>query len=631
MFIERRSFFKMFGIGIASSLALPDDNSAMSSKLSLETIQNAEQVFAKKRLATDIVVAGGGLAGVCASIAAARNGASVILVQDRSRLGGNSSSEIRMHALGATQKGWRETGIIEELKLTDSATNLQRSFEMWDLNLYDKVISEKNITLLLDTSVIEAAVSKNKIQSCRAVSPLLEEFYEIEASCFLDCTGDATLAAVAGAEYMWGREGKEVFGESLAPDHSDRKTMGNSIMFFAKKYDHPMPFQPPEWANVYSKKDFVHRKIGSYEYGYWWVELGGEGDTIKDNREIRRELLATVLGIWNFIKNSGEHPDSQNWALDWVGMIPGKRENRRIVGEHILVQDELEQSTLFPDRCSYGGWPMDDHAPEGINKTDQAPNISIAFQVPYSIPLRSLCSKSIQNMLMAGRNISASHVALSSTRVMATCAAQGQAAGTAAAFCVKHKCLPKDIPANAALLKEYQQNLLKDDQSLLGIRNEDESDLARSARIRASGYAQDGKPELVIDGWNRDIRDGRVHQWRVDMSQGDQWIELIWEKRISIRTVQITFDSGLHRNLALSGNDSFYKTQIRGAQPETIADYRILADLDGKMTEMVNVKGNYLRLRRHTFTSMRTDRIRIVVGKTQGDLLGRIYEIRCYA
>lgn len=631
MFIDRRLFFKMFSMGVASSFAMPDVNSASPSVERLETLQNAQDIFTSKRLSADVVVAGGGLAGVCASVAAARNGASVILVQDRSRLGGNSSSEIRMHALGATQKGWRETGIIEELKLTDAATNLQRSFEMWDLNLYDKVVSEKNITLLLDTAVMGASVTNNAIKACKAASPLLEEYYTIEAPYFLDCTGDATLAAVAGAEYMWGREGKTVFGESLAPDHSDRKTMGNSIMFFAKKHDHPIPFKAPEWANVYNKKDFLHRKINSYEYGYWWVELGGEGDTIRDNRRLRHELLATVLGIWDYIKNSGEHPDSKNWALDWVGMIPGKRENRRIVGEHILVQKELEQSVLFPDRCSYGGWAIDDHAPEGINKTDQAPNISIAFQAPYSIPLRSLYSKNIQNLFMAGRNISASHVALSSTRVMATCAAQGQAVGTAAAFCVKHNCLPRDIPADTNLLQEYQQILLKDDQSLLGIKNEDPKDFARLSQVRASSFAQGGRPELVIDGWNRDIKDGQVHQWRVDMTKGEQWLELAWEKRVNIGSVQLTFDSGSHRNLALSGNDSYYKTQVRGAQPETVADYKILADINGKMMELVQVQNNFLRLRKHSFAPIKTDRIRIVIGKTQGDLVGRIFEVRCYA
>jgi NADPH-dependent 2,4-dienoyl-CoA reductase/sulfur reductase-like enzyme len=141
--------------------------------------------FGSKRIKCDIVVAGGGLAGVCAALAAARNGMQAVLIQDRSRLGGNSSSEIRMHVLGANSHAplqrWRETGLIEELKLQDAAFNQQRSFEMWDLLLYDKVISESNITLLLDTSVTNARVKNGKLQEIAAVSSLLETQFAIQA------------------------------------------------------------------------------------------------------------------------------------------------------------------------------------------------------------------------------------------------------------------------------------------------------------------------------------------------------------------------------------------------------------------------------------------------------------------
>lgn len=628
---NRRDFFKIAGTGAAASALFPAMSIVRANDVPAEVIKKTKSVFTREKIQADIVVAGGGLAGVCAAIAAARNGAKVILIQDRSRLGGNASSEIRMHALGARQKGWREIGIIEELKLTEAATNPQRSFEIWDLILYDKVISEKNITLLLDTSVIDATVKDGRIVSCEAISPLLEEYYDIEAEYYLDCTGDSTLAAAAGAEFMWGREGKDVFGESLAPDKSDNKTMGNSILFFAKKHDRPMPFLPPEWANVYTSNDFIHRGIGSYEYGFWWVEIGGLRDTIKDNRAIRRELLAIVMGVWDYIKNSGNHPDSENWALDWVGMIPGKRENRRIIGEHIMVQDELMQYENYPDRCAYGGWPIDDHAPEGFYKTDQAPTSYIHFDKPYHIPLRSLICRSVKNLLMAGRNISASHVAMASTRVMATCAAMGQAAGTAAAYCVKHSCSPKELVTSGSRLQDYQQILVKDDQSVVGIPNQDPLDLARKARVTASSFTEAGKPELVANGWNRDIMDGAVHQWRADMSSGEQWLELSWPEKQSISMVQMTFDSGSHRRLALSGEDSYYNPQVRAPQPETVADYKVEAIVDGRLVQLAGEKDNYLRMKRHRFDTITTDRIRIRVTKTQGDKLARIFEVRCYA
>ncbi|MCK4826065.1 FAD-dependent oxidoreductase, partial [bacterium] len=372
MYHKRRDFLKGISIGSVAMLTGLDPVLGQTKSRQLLPNQEGEEVYTSKKKQTDVVVAGGGLAGVCAAIAAARNGVSVILVQNRSRLGGNSSSEIRMHPLGANNpkqlRIWRETGIIEELKLADSATNLQRSFEMWDLLLYNKIVSEENITLLLDTAIVDAKVKNGKIAMVKAICPLLEETYEISARYFIDCTGDAILASLASAKYMRGREGKDVFGESLAPDISDLKTMGNSILFFSKKHNRLMPFTAPDWARKFSKEDFKYRPINSWEYGYWWIEWGGELDTIKDNRKIRYELLRILLGVWDYIKNSGDYPDSANWALDWVGMIPGKRESRRIIGDHIMIQQEMESAELYADRVAYGGWPMDDHPPGGIDR-----------------------------------------------------------------------------------------------------------------------------------------------------------------------------------------------------------------------------------------------------------------------
>ncbi|MDX9974473.1 MAG: FAD-dependent oxidoreductase [FCB group bacterium] len=583
---------------------------------------------------TDVVVAGGGLAGVCAAIAAARNGAKVTLIQDRSRLGGNSSSEIRMHICGANHKKgmerWRETGIIEELKLVESATNMQRSFHIWDLILYDKVVSEPNITLLLDTHVIGARLRGDRIAAVEAICPQVEQRYEIEAAQFVDCTGDGALAAAAGARCMRGREGKDVYGESLAPDQTDSKTMGSTLMFFARRHDKPMPFEAPSWARHFTEEDFKHRRIGSWEYGYWWIEWGGELDTIADNHRIRHELMRILMGVWDYIKNSGKHPDSANWALDFVGMIPGKRESRRIVGDHVLVQNELESAELFADRVAFGGWPLDDHPPGGIDDKDLPPAIQVHVNQPYSIPLRSLYSADRPNLLMAGRNISASHVGLSSTRVMATCAAMGQAAGTAAAVCGREGCMPRDLVSDAARMAAFQQLLLKDDQSLLGIRNEDEADLARRATITCSAQTSEGPAASVIDGWNRDIGDGATHQWQAPMDAGDPWIELAWDAPQRIGSVQLTFDSGLSRRLHLSGEDSVYFGQIRGPQPETVAEYTIEALVDGAWKTLAHETNNVVRLARIHFDPVNAQSLRLKVHRTHGDALARLFELRCY-
>ncbi len=626
---KRRDFLKIMGLSSGILFVNPEDVLA-NEPIDIGKID--KDVYKTNLLETDVCIAGGGMAGVCAALGAARNGAKVVLMQDRSRLGGNASSEIRMHVSGASVMNtlWRETGILEELVLTEAVTNPQRSWEMWDYVLYDKVVSEENITLLLDTVLYDVETSGKRIKIVRGICSNTEQIYEVRANFFADCTGDAALAARAGAAYMRGREGRNVWNESLAADQTDLKTMGNSILFNSKKFDTSMPFTPPGWARKFTTRDFAHRPIRSWEYGYWWIELGGMGDIILDGQELRHELLSVVYGIWDYIKNSGNHPDSQNWALTWVGMIPGKRESRRIVGDYIMKQDDIQNPNLFDDRVAYGGWPLDDHPPEGMNNTGDAPFRSIALKEPYSIPLRSLYSKDFENLTMAGRNISVSHVALSSTRVMATCATQGQAIGTAMAFCSRGNITPRQLVDDKEKFATFQQKLLTDDQSLLGVVNKSPNDLALSAKVKASSGSNDGKAKQVIDGIIRDIGDGSTHQWRADLSRGPQWIELKLNRSASIGQVHITFDTGLHRQLRLSGEDWVMRAQERGPQPETVKDYTIELLNGTKSLQTLEIKGNYLRKRIHTFDGIEADRIRVWVIATNGDPMARIFEIRCY-
>ena len=217
-------------------------------------------------LACDVFVAGGGMAGVCAAISAARHGARVILAQDRSRLGGNASSEVRMHIVGADcsgkRLGWREGGIIEELRLDDAVNNPHRCFELWDLLLYDKVRSEPNITLLLDAPLFAAETKDGQIQRVMVRCDKTEHLYRIQARLYLDCTGDSRLALEAGAEMRWGREAKSEFNESLAYDTADRQTQGSSILFTARDYGKPIPFTPPRWARKVTRAQLRFRRGG---------------------------------------------------------------------------------------------------------------------------------------------------------------------------------------------------------------------------------------------------------------------------------------------------------------------------------------------------------------------------------
>ncbi|MEO9892252.1 FAD-dependent oxidoreductase [Aurantibacter sp.] len=642
--MKKREFIKTIGIGTGAMITnittlYGNDNKSGTSNLDANISDHSKGDFKldnspykKKQYKCDVMIAGGGMAGLCAALAAARNGSKVVLVQDRSRLGGNASSEIRMHISGASQLNqvWRETGILEELVLTEANDNPQRCYEMWDFVLYDKVISEKNITLLLDTVLYNSEVENGQIKKVQAICSATEEISEITADFFADCTGDGTLAVESGAEYMRGRESKTEWGESLAVDVADQKTMGNSLLFTATKWDKKMPYTPPVWARKYTTKDFIHRNIGSYEYGYWWLELGGEIDIVRDGQQNRHDLLAVLFGVWDYIKNSENHPESANWALSWVGMIPGKRESRRIVGDYIMKQEDIQSAKSFYDRVAYGGWPLDDHPPGGMDTTGEVPYVSIPLKGPYSIPFRSLYSKNVSNLLMAGRNISVSHVALSSTRVMATCAGLGQAIGTAMAYCKTNAILPTILGNDKKRMAKLQQILLLQDQPILEVRNEDENDLAKKATLKASSEVENSLAANVTDGINRDINDGNLHEWKGKMDSNGAWIELRWKKPINLKMIQITFDTGLNRFLRLSPQDWVYKDQVRGPQPETIADYTISTVINNKNISIAKIENNYLRRQVHNFEPIKTDKVRIDIHRTNGDAMAKIFEIRCY-
>ena len=263
----------------------------------------------------DILVAGGGPAGVSCSLAAARSGARVILCQDRPVLGGNASSEVRMHIVGANgmtegiplQCEAREGGIIEEIRLTQCVRNPQRSASMMDLCLYDLCRQEANLTLMLNTTVTEAIVADKRIQSITAERQSTNDRFEITSDIFVDCTGDGALGYAADASFSMGREAQAEYFERLAQTKEDRKTLGSTLLYQARRHSTPMPFSPPPWARKISAEMLKHRPYGqpggdlNLEFGFWWLEWGGELNTIKDNEIIRDELLSALLGVWDFI------------------------------------------------------------------------------------------------------------------------------------------------------------------------------------------------------------------------------------------------------------------------------------------------------------------------------------------
>jgi hypothetical protein len=654
--VSRRDFLSGLGAGMAgyslfvdarvvrslhAAEASPDQIRATFDSLAPNELNAANRFAGEPNmtlvdLTCDLLVAGGGPAGVCAALAAARHGAKVLLIQDRSRLGGNSSSEVKMHIVGANnhtgRPGWREGGIIEELRLDDAVNNPHRSWELWDLLLYDKVISEPNIRLLLDTAVYACEVKDGVIQRVMARSDKTEHLYRITSKLYADCTGDARLSLEAGAKIRWGHEDRQEFGESLAWEKATRDTLGSSILFTSRDYGKPVPYTAPKWARKIEKKHLRFRGLKGWEYGYWWIEWGGAIDTIRDNERIRFELLSIVTGVWDYVKNSGDVQGAENWGMDWVGMVPGKRESRRVEGDHILTQQDLMGlNGDFADAVAIGGWPLDEHPPSGFDNPDIPPFTSIKLAEVYNIPLRSLYSKDVSNLMIAGRNASCSHVAFTSTRVMATCAVMGQALGTAAAQCVKKGLSPRQLANDKQQVSTLTQTLLRDDQSIKHRRNDDPADLARTAKVTASASYKDAKPENVLTGMTRDMEGEMANRWIGELTSDGAWLELTWDQPQTIGHVQLVWDTGFQRELTLTSADSHNKNMIRTAQPETVKDYELVGTTtDGKQVTLASVTKNHQRLRRHDFTPVALKSLRIRMTATNGSEQARLYEVRAY-
>ena len=352
---------------------------------------------------TDLCVVGGGMAGLCCAIAAARHGINVILVQDRPVLGGNASSEIRMWIGGAHGKDNREGGIIEEIFLENFYQNPSLKYPIWDSVLYEKAKAEENLTLLLNTSCLDATMVGNRIDSIKAWQSNAETFHIISATYFADCSGDSILAPLSGAKYMYGREAKAEFGERIPPDVADKKTMGMSCLFQIRETDHRVDFIPPSWAYRYESDAELPYKDHDKNNNFWWIEIGGEWDCIHDTDRCRDELLKICYGVWDHMRNHGDH-GVDNWELEWIGFLPGKRESRRYVGKYIVTQNDVEAEGRFEDIVAYAGWSMDDHFPEGFYYTKGHPTIYHPAPQPWGLPLRCMISENIENLVSSRKN-----------------------------------------------------------------------------------------------------------------------------------------------------------------------------------------------------------------------------------
>ncbi|MEZ0483087.1 FAD-dependent oxidoreductase [Fibrella aquatica] len=444
----------------------------------------------------DLLVIGGGLSGVCCAITAARAGIRVVLVQDRPVLGGNSSSEVRLWVLGATShmgnnNRWaREGGVIDELLLENLYRNPEGNPLIFDTILLEKVVTEPNITLLLNTAVYSvnmAGEATGRIESVQAFCAQNSTTYELEAPLFCDASGDGIVAFQAGAAFRMGAESADEFGEKFAPSADYGELLGHSLYFYTKDTGKPVRFVPPAYALSDITQIPRFRSFNTSDYGcrLWWLEYGGRLDTVHHTEDIKWELWKVVYGAWNYIKNSGNFPEAANLTLEWVGQIPGKRESRRFEGDYMLTQQDVVEQRTQHDAVAFGGWSIDLHPADGVFSEKPGCNQWHSKGI-YPLPFRSFYSRTVSNLFLVGRIISASHVAFGSSRVMGTSAHGGQAVGMAAALCRQQGSLPRDITAEPRLLKALQQALLKTGQHIPGFRLHDERDLTHQATLSVS-------------------------------------------------------------------------------------------------------------------------------------------------
>lgn len=457
----------------------------------------------------DLVVVGGGLAGLCCALTAARAGIKVTLIHDRPVLGGNASSEVRLWILGATShmgnnNRWaREGGVIDEILVENLYRNPEGNPLILDALLLEMAANEKNLRLLLNTAVYDVSKENaDRIRGVRAFCSQNSTLYDVQAPLFCDASGDGVVGFLAGAAFRIGAEGRNEFGEAFAPEQSNRDLLGHTIYFYSKDVGRPVEYIAPSFALKDITQIPRYRQFNAKDIGcrLWWIEWGGKLDTIHDSENIKWELWKVVYGVWNHIKNSGEFPESANLTLEWVGTIPGKRESRRFEGDYMISQDDLVKQVDHPDAVSFGGWAIDLHPADGVYSPHEGCTQWHTKGV-YGIPYRCFYSRNIENLFLAGRIISASHVAFGSTRVMATCAQGAQAVGMAAALCIEKKINPREL--GKVYLAELRTRLLRSGQFIPLAALRDPHDLVAKAQLQCSselrlrGLSADGSLRLL--------------------------------------------------------------------------------------------------------------------------------------
>jgi hypothetical protein len=395
----------------------------------------------------DLVVVGGGMAGICAAVTASRLGLSVALIQDRPVLGGNNSSEVRVHLQGRVGlPPYPLLGqVVRELG-RQGGGNAGPAEQYEDERKLAVVRAEAGLHLYLDTRVNEVETEGARLTAVVGQHVRSGRRTRFRGRWFADCTGDGTVGHLAGADYRYGRESRAETGEPLAPETADGLVMGTSVQWYSRETAGPVEFPETPWALAFTADTYQRAT-----HGEWDWETGFGWDQIADFERVRDHGWRAVFGNWSFQKNHA--PDKARYArreLAWMAAVGGKRESRRLLGDIILTQQDIMERRAFPDAAVTTTWTIDLHYPAaaqaekfpGQEFRSRAEHVRIE---PYAIPYRCFYSRNVENLFMAGRNISVTHVALGTVRVMRTLGMVGEVVGMAAAVCRRHEADPRAV------------------------------------------------------------------------------------------------------------------------------------------------------------------------------------------
>jgi hypothetical protein len=526
---------------------------------------------------------------------------------------------MRMGIMGAHGDDNKEAGILEELQLRNVYLNPLLRYTLWDDVLLSTVRAEPNIMLFLNTSVFGVETDGGRISAVLAWNSNSQTRHRIFGRLFADCSGDGILR-LSGAEFRHGREDPGEFGETYLRQGGDRRTMGNSILLQLRHTSEHHPFRAPPGAYHFTDADFAkpddepplppgarrvhYLRLYPEDNNFWWIEYGGNLDTIGDANAIQDELKKIAWGVWEYMKN---HPDgrARDYDLDWIGALPGKRESTRFVGPHVLTQGDVLSGGHFPDVVAYGGWTLDDHHPDAFFKKGRI-SVEYGCPSPFGIPFGCLYSVNVPNLMFAGRDISCSHMGLSATRVMGTCAALGQAVGTAAALCLANSLDPAEL--HRRRIAELQ-TALEEDDCMLPFRWRHPSAITLAAHCAP-------QCEVLRNGIDRVYGGKDNGLW---LAPGEETCVYKWDVPRRISGARIVFDS----QMTFMGKRmrKLEATTERAEMPAPLArSFRIDVRVAGSWKTVFSDSENFLRFREIAFPEpVQADTLRLVVESAWGD------------